>query len=105
MVDVSYRCPYCEAIHVLDRPPVLADRSVTATPLGSFEYASLTDDDRERADGIELVCGVDDRVGTDREAPDGCGRQFYLNFVNNKNCPRVDDGLWLEDAPRFDFRP
>ncbi len=107
MVVVSYTCPYCDAVHELDRPPVLADRSVTATPIEEYTYAGLTDEDREDADGIELVCGVDDRIGTDRagETPEGCGRQFYLNFVRYEEGQRVDDGPWLEDSPRFDFRP
>ncbi len=106
MVAVTYTCPYCGAVHELDRPPRLADRSVTTTPIDGYEYAALTDTDREAADGIALVCGVDDRVGTDREntVPEGCGRQFYLNFVAFERGQRIDAGGWLEDPPRFDFQ-
>lgn len=105
MVDVSYTCPFCDTLHVLDRPAVLADQSVTGAPQSDYTYANLTDKDREEADGIRLVCGVDDRVGTDRTTPDGCGRQFYLNFVRYKNGRPLRDGSSLEDTPRFDFRP
>jgi len=97
MVTVSYTCPYCDAVVELDRPPVLADRSVTAEPLDGRTYASTTDEDREDADGIEFVC-----IGT-REDSAGCGRTFYLNFVT-AGCERTE-GLSLEDRPRFDFRP
>lgn len=103
MVAVTYTCPYCDAVHRLDRPPVLADQSVTSTPIEGSEYANLTDDDREDADGIVLVCGVDDAERA--KWPDGCGRQFYLNFVRYEDGRRVSDGAWLEDTPRFDFRP
>lgn len=95
MVTVSYTCPYCDAVVEIDRPPVLADRSVTPEPIDGYEYAATTDEDREAADGIEFVC-----IGDPAE-DDGCGRTFYLNFVNTA----VEDGprLSLEDPPRFDF--
>lgn len=95
MVTVSYTCPYCDAVVEIDRPPVLADQSVTAEPIEGHEYAATTDEDREAADGIEFVC-----IG-DPDADDGCGRTFYLNFVTGADDP---DGLSLEDPPRFDFR-
>ncbi len=80
---------------------------MTTTPIEGYEYANLTDEDREEADGITLVCGVDDRIGTEEatHTPEGCGRQFYLNFVRYAGGERVDEGPWLEDRPRFDFRP
>lgn len=103
-IEQTYTCPYCDTIHVLKRPAILNDQSVTATPIEKYEYSSLTDENREEKDGIALVCGVDDRIGTEREHPDGCGRQFYLNFITYKDGSRVKSGPWLEDEPRFDFQ-
>lgn len=97
MVTVSYTCPYCDAIVELDRPPVLADQSVTPTPRDEFAYASTTDEHREKADGIEFVC-----IGS-RDEETGCGQTFYLNFVNSAD--NLPEGSSLEDPPRFDFRP
>jgi hypothetical protein len=97
MVTVSYTCPYCDAVVELDRPPVLADRSVTPEPRDGYSYASTTDDDRETADGIEFVC-----IGTTEDEA-GCGRTFYLNFVTSGD--QSIEGSSLEDPPRFDFRP
>lgn len=99
-VAVSYTCPHCGAVHVLHRPPVLADRSVTPDPRPHHEYASLTDPQREAADGIVLVCGVDDPLAVEN----GCGRQFYLNFVRHQAADETTAGGSLEDPPRFDFK-
>jgi len=97
MVIVSYTCPYCDAVVELDRPPVLADRSVTPEPREGYTYASTTDEKRDAADGIEFVC-----IGTEGN-DEGCGRTFYLNFVTDAGTDH--DGSSLEDPPRFDFRP
>ena len=100
-VSVSYTCPHCGAVHVLERPPVLADQSVTPDPIRDYEYAAITDDNREQADGIALVCGVDDPLAVE----DDCGRQFYLNFVRTDTEGPDASGPSLDDPPRFDFRP
>ena len=97
MVEVTYYCPYCEALTSLERDAYLADKSVTKEPRPEYEYASTTDDDLESADGVEMVClgNVDDQ--------EGCGRVFYLNFVTFKDGQEVDHGSSLEDGPNFDF--
>ncbi|MFA9426786.1 hypothetical protein [Natronorubrum sp. A-ect3] len=102
-VSVRYTCPHCDAVVTLERPPDLADRSVTKLTQPGWEYATPDDDERESADGIAFVCGDDDV--TDREGTpiEGCGRPFYLNFV------RFEQGVELEPdpatygGPRFDF--
>ncbi|AFZ74746.1 hypothetical protein [Natronobacterium gregoryi] len=105
-ITVRYTCPHCEAVTSLERPPNLADRSVTKLTQPGWEYATANDsaEQREAADGIEFVCGEDGPV-TDLEggSVDGCGRPFYLNFV------RYEQGIELEPepptygGPRFDF--
>ena len=103
-VTVRYTCPHCNAVVSLERPPDLADRSVTKVRQPGWEYASPDDPDRESADGIEFICGEDGPV-TDLEGEpvEGCGRPFYLNFV------RYEQGVELEPdpptygGPRFDF--
>ncbi|WP_049925321.1 hypothetical protein [Halopiger goleimassiliensis] len=103
-VTVRYTCPHCNAVVSLERPPDLADRSVTTVPQPGWEYAEPDDPDRESADGIEFLCGEDGPV-TDLEGDpvEGCGRPFYLNFV------RYEQGIELEPdpptygGPRFDF--
>ncbi|WP_114577280.1 hypothetical protein [Saliphagus sp. LR7] len=100
MVSVSYTCPHCGAVIDVERPPEIADRSVTLTAQPGWEYATLDDppEAREAADGIVFECG-------ERERTEGCGRPFYLNFV------RFESGVELEPdpaefgGPRFDFRP
>lgn len=103
-VTVRYTCPHCDAVHSLERPPDLADRSVTTVSQPGWEYAAPDDLEREDADGIAFVCGEDGPV-TDLEGEpvEGCGRPFYLNFV------RYEQGVELEPdpptygGPRFDF--
>ncbi len=118
MVSVSYACPHCGALVSVERPPELADKSVTLTPQPGWEYATPDDplDVREAADGIVFECGrgkTGTEDGTDTEGTttregepaEGCGRSFYLNFV------RFESGVELEPdpsefgGPRFDFRP
>jgi len=65
-VTVRYTCPHCNAMVNLERPPDLADRSVTTVRQPGWEYASPDDPERESADGIEFVCGEDGPV-TDLE--------------------------------------
>jgi hypothetical protein len=98
VVSVSYTCPYCDAVIRIDRDAYMADKSVTREPLGEYDYASTTDDDRESADGIQFVC-----IGDPENGDDGCGRTFYLNFVAYENGVERDDGPSLESDPRFDF--
>ena len=97
MVEVTYYCPYCEALTSLERDAYLADKSVTKEPLPGYEYASTTDD-LEAADGVEMVC-----LGNADDDQDGCGRVFYLNFVKFEEGREVDHGSSLEDEPNFDF--
>ena len=107
MVSVSYTCPHCGAVVGIERPPDLADKSVTPTPQPGWEYA--TPDDpmavREAADGIVFECGQGKTTDPDGEPVEGCGRPFYLNFL------RFESGVELEpdppafDGPRFDFLP
>ena len=77
-VTVRYTCPHCNAVVSLERPPDLADRSVTTVRQPGWEYAEPDDPDRESADGIEFICGEDGPV-TDLEGEpvEGCGRPFY----------------------------
>jgi hypothetical protein len=99
MVEVTYYCPYCEALTALDREGYLADRCVTKEPLDGWEYAATTDD-FEDADGVEFVC-----LGNGDDA-EGCGRTFYLSFVRFEEGREVDPSVPLEDypdRPRFDF--
>lgn len=98
MVEVTYYCPYCEALTSLERDAYMADKSVTKEPRLGYEYASTTDDDREDADGIEIVC-----LGNADAERDGCGRVFYLNFVKFEDGREVDHGSSLEDGPNFQF--
>ena len=99
MVEVTYYCPYCEALTSLERDAYLADRSVTAEPIEGYEYAATTED-YEEADGVQFVC-----IGDAEDDPDaGCGRVFYLNYIKFEEGREVQpSGQWLEDDPNFDF--
>ncbi|WP_290818830.1 hypothetical protein [Halovivax sp.] len=105
MVEVSYYCPHCGAITVLERPARLADKSVTARKQPGWEYAAPDDSDRESADGIALRCGEDgEPTNRDGETVDGCGRPFYLNFVRFRRGVELEPDPPAEGGPRFDFR-
>jgi hypothetical protein len=98
MVEVTYHCPYCGALTSLERDPYLDDKSVTKEPLEGWEYAATTDD-YEDADGVEFVC-----LGDADEDADGCGRTFYLSFVQFEGGRELEPpGGSLEDDPNFDF--
>ncbi|WP_306057766.1 hypothetical protein [Natronococcus wangiae] len=103
-VTVRYTCPHCGAVHSLERPPDLADRSVTTVSQPGWEYAEPDDPDRESADGIAFVCGEDGPV-TDLEGEPvaGCGRPFYLNFVRYEHGVELEPDPPTYGGPRFDF--
>ncbi|TYL40632.1 hypothetical protein CV102_03430 [Natronococcus pandeyae] len=104
-VTVRYTCPHCGAVHNLERPPDLADRSVTKVSQPGWEYATPDDPDRESADGIAFVCGEDGPV-TDLEGEpvEGCGRPFYLNFVRYEHGVELEPDPPTYGGPRFDFK-
>jgi hypothetical protein len=124
MVAVSYHCPYCGAVTSVDREGYLNDKCVSREPLDGWTYADTTGD-FEAADGIEFVCLGDGGCGngaqvktdeppTDPEAggaedpnpeKDGCGRTFYLSFLQYDDGEPVDHRTPDIDRPRFDFRP
>jgi hypothetical protein len=121
MVEVSYHCPYCGAVTSVDRDGYLNDKCVSREPLDGWTYADTTGDFAD-ADGIEFVCLGDggtsaedtDRAATDPEAgganepnpeKDGCGRTFYLSFLQYEGGEPVDHRTPDIDRPRFDFRP
>ena len=83
MVAVRYTCPHCGAVVTLDRAAALADKSVTPFALEDWEYAHSYEE-FESADGVEIVCGAAETDG------EGCGRLFYLNFVNYEEGRPVD---------------
>jgi hypothetical protein len=83
MVAVRYICPHCGAIITLDRDAELADKSVTPFALDGWEYAPAYEQ-FENADGVEIVCGATETDG------EGCGKLFYLNFVNYEDGHAVD---------------
>ena len=95
MVAVRYTCPHCGALLTLDRDASLADKSVTPFALDDWEYAHAYED-FEDADGVELVCGAAETDG------EGCGRVFYLNFVNYENGRERDARTPPADVS-FDF--
>jgi hypothetical protein len=106
MVEVTYTCPRCDAVVVLERDAYLADRAVTPEPLGGWEYVPVYEAlverdgrsvvDGDAVDGVEIVCGASETRG------EGCGRPFYLSFVRHEDGEPVDPGLAL-DAVSFDF--
>ena len=95
MVAVRYTCPHCGAVVTLDRDAALADKSVTPFALDDWEYAA-PHEDFESADGVEIVCGAAETDG------EGCGRLFYLNFVNYEEGSAVDARTTPADVS-FDF--
>ena len=87
---VRYYCPRCETVATLQRSGYLADKSVTLYPLEGWTYAAV-DGNYEGADGVRIACGAADTAITfDGE---GCGEQYYLNFV------RFEDGREVEPVP------
>ncbi|WP_226006239.1 hypothetical protein [Natrinema salinisoli] len=103
-VTVRYTCPHCNAVVSLERPPDLADRSVTKVAQPGWDYASPDDPDRESADGIEFLCGEDGTVtDLEGESTEGCGRPFYLNFVRYEQGVELDPDPPTYGGPRFDF--
>ena len=105
-VTVSYTCPHCDAVTLLERRADLADKSVTTIPQPGWEYAEPSDDDLEEADGVAFRCGEDgpttDRTG---DPVDGCGRPYYLNFVRFEHGVELEPDPPTYGGPRFDFRP
>jgi len=97
MVEVTYYCPYCEALTSLDRDPYMADKCVTKSPLDGWEYASTTGE-YEDADGVEFVC-----LGDADPDAEGCGRTFYLSYVKFEDGEEKDHRVPDVDPPRFDF--
>jgi hypothetical protein len=131
MVWVTYHCPYCGAVTGVERDAYMNDKCVTREPLDGWTYAAPTDD-VEAADGIEFVClgdgardpGSDDIAAAGapedsgsataageggandpRPDEDGCGRTFYLNYVQYADGEEVDHRTPDIDRPRFDFSP
>ncbi|MFP9192103.1 hypothetical protein [Natronosalvus vescus] len=106
-ITVRYTCPHCDAVVSLERPPDLADRSVTMTRQAGWKYARQDAPfaEREAADGIAFVCGENVSV-TDRDGnpTDGCGRPFYLNFVRFERGVELEPDPPTYGGPRFDFR-
>ncbi|WP_101298160.1 hypothetical protein [Halegenticoccus soli] len=106
---VTYSCPHCGKLVELERDEYLADKAVTPFPFEGWEYAA-PDEDYEEADGVKFVCGEDEsasaagevgkddsartaEIGPDGElvdAPEGCGRRFYLSFVKFENGEELD---------------
>ncbi|WP_435318755.1 hypothetical protein [Haloarchaeobius sp. TZWSO28] len=97
MVEVTYYCPYCEALTSLERDAYMADKCVTREPLDGWTYESTTGE-YEDADGVEFVC-----LGDADPDQDGCGRTFYLNFVKFADGEEVPHRMPDIDRPRFDF--
>ena len=95
MVAVRYTCPHCGAVVTLDRDAALADKSVTPFALEGWEYAA-PHEEFESADGVEIVCGAAETDG------EGCGRLFYLNFVNYEEGRPVGTRTTPADVS-FDF--
>jgi len=82
-VRVTYECPYCGAIHGVERDAYLADKSVTMFPLEDWDYADPSPvGGYDDADGIAIPCVTED--------DDGCGRLLYLNFVQYEGGREVD---------------
>lgn len=82
-VPVRYYCPHCETIVTLSRSARLADKSVTPYPLEGWTYADI-DEPYESFDGVRIRCGEGATDG------DGCGRTYYLNFVNFERGQEVE---------------
>jgi hypothetical protein len=95
MIAVRYTCPRCDAVVTLDRDAALADKSVTPFALDGWEYAA-PHEDFEASDGVEIVCGASETEG------EGCGRVFYLNFVNYDEGREIEARTTPADAS-FDF--
>lgn len=87
--EVRYYCPHCETVVSLIRDAYLADKSVTPQPLEGWTYRA-PDEDFESVDGVRFECGESRDADWDGE---GCGSEFYLNFV------RYEDGLEVEREP------
>ncbi|ELY99781.1 hypothetical protein C482_09857 [Natrialba chahannaoensis JCM 10990] len=107
-ITVRYTCPYCDAVHSIERGPDLADRSVTKHSQPGWEYATPDDDfeTREAADGIAFICGEEVPVTNLMEEPiEGCSRPFYLNFVRFEQGVELDPDPPTYGGPRFDFSP
>ena len=100
MVTVTYTCPRCDAVVELERDAYLADKAVTADPLGGWAYVPAYDLSGDGApagaDGVEVVCGASETRG------EGCGRPFYLSFVRYEDGKPVEPDRQQVDAS-FDF--
>jgi hypothetical protein len=82
-VRVTYECPFCGEIHSVERDAYLADKSVTKYPLDEWDYADPSPvGGYDDADGIAIPCVT--------ESDDGCGRVFYLNFVQYDDGHEID---------------
>jgi len=97
MVTVRYTCPRCGAVVALDRDAYMADKCVTPHALSGWEYAA-PHEDYEDADGVEIVCGASETDG------EGCGRPFYLSFVNFEEGRERDPAVPATEAVNFSFR-
>ena len=86
MVSVRYHCPRCGTVVTLERDAYLADKSVTPYPFEGWDYADQGED-YEAADGVRIVCGRGETEG------EGCGEDYYLNFV------RFEDGREVTAPP------
>lgn len=90
VVSVRYHCPRCGTVVTLERDAYLADKSVTPYPLEGWSYVPV-EGDYDEADGVRITCGDGETDG------EGCGEDFYLNFV------RFEEGREVGVRPESEF--